>query len=528
MIVKTIVRKNEFYNSVLLMRISEEANNLRGVEQAAVLMATELNKEVLRHMDLLTEEVLKASPDDFVIAVKAETEDKIQKATSEIENMLRIKQTEAGDEYLPKTLSSALEMMPDANLVVISVPGEFAKREALRALERGLHVFLFSSNVPVEDELDLKQFAREKGLLMMGPDCGTAIINGVILGFGNILNKGPIGIVAASGTGIQQTSTIIHRMGSGISQALGTGGRDLSEKIGGIATLDGIKHLEQDENTKVILLISKPPSQQVCEKVLEAAKKCQKTVIVNFLGVETASIKTAGLIPAVTLEDAAYKAVALAKGGNLKEIIFTSPREQILSIANREYAKLMSKQNYIRGLFSGGSLCYESLVIQRELIGNVYSNMPLKPELKLPNPHKSQMHACVDMGSEEFVMGRPHPMIDPTLRKQRIMREARDPETGTILLDIVLGYGAHTDPAGALAPVIAQAKRDAEKDGRYLPVVASVVGTELDPQNLGEQEEKLREAGVVVMPSNAQATRMAALIATRGKLQGKLFQGERQ
>jgi succinyl-CoA synthetase alpha subunit len=518
MIVKTIVKKNEFYNSVLLMRISEAANKLKDIDQAAVLMATELNKGVLGDMGLLTEEIMEAGPNDLVIAFKTETEARMQQAIGEIENMLQIKQKETEGEYFPKTLRSALEMMPEANLVVISVPGEFAKREALRALEKGLHVFLFSSNVPIEDELALKKFAREKALLVMGPDCGTAIINGIVLGFGNVLNKGPIGIVAASGTGIQQTSTLIHRMGSGISQALGTGGRDLSDKIGGITTLDGIKYLAQDEKTEVILLISKPPSRQVCEKVLEAAKRCQKTVIINFFGIETASIRSAGLIPAITLEDAADKAVALAKGGDLKEIAFAPPRAEISSIANRECANLAPNQKYIRGLFSGGTLCYESLTILKGLIGNVYSNMPLKPGLKLSNPHQSRRHTCLDMGSEEFVVGRPHPMIDPTLRKQRILRDASDPETATILLDIVLGYGSHPDPAGALAPLIAQARKEAERDGRYLPVVASVVGTELDPQALGEQEKILKEAGVVVLPSNAQATRLAALIATRRQL----------
>ena len=273
-------------------------------------------------------------------------------------------------------------------------------------------------------------------------------------------------------------------------------------------------------------MISKPPSQKVSQKVLETAKQCEKPIIINFSGVETTNIKSADVIPAVTLEDAAYKAVAIAKGEEPREVVFTFPRDQILSIASGEFVKLAPEQKYIRGLFSGGTLCYESLVILKELIGNVYLNKPLAPNLKLLDTRISQMHTCIDMGAEEFVLGRPHPMIDPTLRKQRILREARDPRTGTVLLDIVLGYGSHPDPAGALAPVIAQAKREAEKDGRYLPIVASVVGTELDPQHLEEQEEKLKETEVVVLPSNAQATRMAALITSRGHLQGKLFAGE--
>ncbi|MFC1995889.1 FdrA family protein, partial [Chloroflexota bacterium] len=250
---------------------------------------------------------------------------------------------------------------------------------------------------------------------------------------------------------------------------------------------------------------------------------CKKTVIINFFGIEPASIKRAGLIPAVTLEDAATKAVAIAKGEDLKEVIFTLPREEMLSIANRECMKLAPKQKYIRGLFSGGTLCYESEMTLKGLIGDVYSNTPLRPDLKLFNPHQSERHTCVDMGSEEFVVGRPHPMIDPTLRKQRILHEARDPEIGAILLDIVLGYGSHPDPTGALAPVIVQAKEEVERNGRYLPVIASIIGTELDPQDLAEQEQQLKKAGVIVLPSNAQATRMAALIVTRDKLRENIL-----
>ena len=333
--------------------------------------------------------------------------------------------------------------------------------------------------------------------------------------------------MAASGTGIQQASTLIHRMGSGISHALGTGGRDLDDRIGGITTLDAIELLEKDQDTEVILLISKPPSPRVCSKVLEAARKCRKRVVINFIGMETASMDKAGLILATTLEDAATKAVALSRSSPLEEIIFTSRREEILSTAEREYENLIPVQKYIRGLFSGGTLCYEALVVLHQLIGDVYSNIPLRSDLKLPELHKSKKHACIDLGAQEFVVGRPHPMIDPTLRWQRILREANDPETATILLDIVIGHGAHPDPAGALADAITEAKMLAKNEGRYLPVVASVVGTEVDPQNMREQEEKLRAVKVLVLPSNTQATRMAALIATRSQLKEKLFPDEK-
>lgn len=523
MIVRAVVKKNEFYDSVLLMRISEEANKLEGIEQAAVLMGTHLNKEVLGSLGLFTNEILESGPNDLVIAVQAKTEDGIQKALVNIDHMLQDKRQRVKAAYSPKSLSAALDVMPDANLVLISVPGEFAKREAKKALENGLHVFLFSSNVPVEDELELKQLARRKGALVMGPDCGTSVINNVILGFGNAVNTGPVGIVAASGTGIQQASTIIHRLGSGISQAIGTGGRDISDEIGAITMLEGIRLVEEHEKTEVILLISKPPSREITEKVISAAKSCKKTVIVNFIGVDAGIIEKTGLIFATTLEDAAHKAVAVTKGERIGEIIFTLPKEKIASIAKTEQSKLTPNQKYVRGLFSGGTLCYESLSILSRSIGTIYSNIPLEPDLKLSNTKKSYMHTCLDLGTDEFVIGRPHPMIDPTLRQQKILEEARDPETAVVLLDFVIGYGSHSDPAGALVPAIIQGKKESEEHGRYLPVLASVIGTELDYQDLRQQVEKLNEAGVIVLPSNAQATRIAALIATRSNLLGKAF-----
>lgn len=515
MTIKTVVRRSEFYDSIFLMRISEEASKIGGVRQAVALMATDLNKELLENIGLLTEDAKEAGPSDLVIALEAETEDHLHRALKEIDGMLSRRRREAAEEYFPYTLESALEMMPDANVVTISVPGEFARREALTALRRGLHVFLFSSNVSLEEELELKTLARRRGLLMMGPDCGTALINGVTLGFGNALRKGPIGIVAAAGTGIQQVGALIHGMGSGISHAIGTGGRDLAEEIGGITMSEGLKRLEGEEGTEVIVLISKPPSPPVAEKILGLAKRCGKPVVVNFIGADPTEVRKAGLIPAVTLEEAAYKAVALARGEAPRKAMFVPISDALLSVAAYESAKLTSDQKYVRGFFSGGTLCYESISILEGLIGDIYSNTPIKPGLKLPSPHVSKGHTCVDMGAMEFVAGRPHPMIDPTLRSQRILREAGDPETAVILLDIVLGYGAHPDPAGALASSIKRAKRKAEDGGRHLPVVASLIGTELDVQGVEDQKEKLMEDGVIVLPSNAQATRVAALIATR-------------
>jgi hypothetical protein len=286
--------------------------------------------------------------------------------------------------------------------------------------------------------------------------------------------------------------------------------------------LAGLRVLKDDDDTKVIVLVSKPPSQKVAERVLEAARECGKPVVVNFIGGDPGLVQRAGLVPAVTLEDAARKAIALVKGEAPREVKFTLPDPQVESIWKRECAKLKAEQRYIRGLFSGGTLCAEALLLLRDLVGDVYSNVALEPRLKLKSGRESRAHTCVDMGTEEFVRGVPHPMIDFRFRRERILREARDPEVAVILLDVVLGIGANPDPAGELLGAITEARRIAEQEGRYLPFVASVCGTEGDPQRRGVQKRKLENAGVVVMPSNAQAVRMAALIATRGEVRDRI------
>jgi len=523
MVVRVIIRKDTYRDSVTLMKISNKVAELKGVLQAAVIMATPTNKQLLRDVKLLTDEIERAGPNDLVIALDTENEESMQIAVSEVDKLLSAWESMEVEEVRPKTLDSALSIMPDANLVMISVPGDFAKREALRALRKGLNVFLFSSNVPIEEELELKKISKERGLLMMGPDCGTAIINNIALGFGNVVNQGPIGMVSASGTGLQQVSTLIHMEGLGISQAIGTGGNDLSKEVGGMMMMEGIKLLEKDKKTQAIVLISKPPDPQTGEKVLKVAGHCEKPIVVNFLGEEIDEIGKRGCIAATTLEDAARAACALVRGKKIEKTIFTLPRRRIMSMVNAESSKLSRMQKYVRGLFSGGTLCYEALVVLAPLIGDVYSNIPLKAEYELEDVNVSKRHICIDMGSEEFTIGRPHPMIDFTLRKRRIVQEAKDPETAVVLLDVVLGYGAHQDPAAELVPSIADAKTVAEQNGRFLSVVASIVGTPEDPQDLRKQRRKLKGAGVIVMPSNAQASRIAALIATRGTVEEKLF-----
>lgn len=521
MITRVIVKQSTYRDSISLMKISNSISKLPGITQAAVVMATELNRRVLSEAGFVDAAIGHASNSDMIVAIEAEEAGSLDAALAETERLLSPAEKPAGEQAPPTSLEEALELIPDANLAVISVPGQFAKREAMQALARGLNVFLFSSNVSREEEVELKKVAEEKKLLLMGPDCGTSIINHKVLGFGNSIREGTIGLVSASGTGLQEVTTLIHKAGLGISQAIGTGGGDLSEQVGGITMIQGLNLLEDDEQTKVIVLISKPPAPSTMEKVLEVARGSRKPVVVNFLGGAVSPQMLGRLRPVNTLEDAARAACELAglKAGVAAHIV----PEETMSIALDEHKKLAKSQQYIRGLFSGGTLCYESQIILQPLFGEVFSNAPIKPEDKVPGDAPSKKHSCIDMGAEEFVEGRAHPMIDFSLRNMRILQEARDPETAVLLIDVELGIGSNADPAGQLVPVIQKAKSLAEEAGRYLPVVASIIGTDGDFQGLTNQEKALSDARVLIMSSNAQATRVSALIAAGEKIQAAML-----
>ena len=392
---------------------------------------------------------------------------------------------------------------------MISVPGPPAVQEAVRALEMGKHVVLLSRGISLEDEVILKRKAEEKGLMIMGPECGTTVLGGLGFGFTNAVRRGPIGVVGTLGTGIQEISCLVEKVG--VSHAIGVGNRDLSQRVNALGLLSALKFLEADATTKVIVLIGKFPPVSVARRVLDAAKHSRKPVVLCLLGGPVGMISKAGA-PASTIEDAATKALALFRkrrhGG------LTSLRE-FRDIAKQEYSRFGYGQKYIRGLFSGGALCQEAMLVLGGLVGDIYSNVPPRPRLRLPDPGTGMRHTCFEFETDELVRGGPHPIVDLRSRCDRILREARDWEAAVVLLDVVLGQGAHPDPAGELAKSVEGAKHLAERDGGYLSVIASIVGTPGDPQNLSSQHKKLEKAGVVVMPSNAQAARMAALTATR-------------
>ncbi len=512
MIVKCRIKRSEYHDSVSLMLVARELAHLEGIQDAAVVMGTEANKGLLKEAKLLTPEAEAASPNDLLIAARGEPK-ALDKALGEAEKILSRKQSPEGSAGVlrPKTLRGAARGNAAANLAVISVAGRFAAREAWEALHQGLHVLLFSDNVSLEDEIALKRYAVENGLLLMGPGAGTAILNGVALGFANVVPPGPVGIVSAAGTGLQEVSSLLAKQGVGITQGIGTGGRDLKEEVGGLMMLAGLKALQEDPATELIVLVSKPPAPSVADRVLEKVIASPKPTVVCFLGNRTeAASANPGVYFAQTLEEAALQAACYIQTGAWAAQPMNESSAPLLL-----KPKLQTGRRYLRGLFSGGTLCYEAQVIWRDLLTEpVFSNAPLEESNRLPDPLHSQGHCAVDLGEEEFTVGRPHPMIDNDLRIRRILGESGDPQTAVIVLDVVLGYGAHPDPAAELAPAIRRARQAAQEAGDELPVVASVTGTEADPQRLSRQVQMLEEAGVTLCVSNAAAARTAAEIVT--------------
>lgn len=509
----TLVKKGLYQDSVKLMLLSKRLKELPGVQEATAVMATATNLDVLKEVGLLTETASEAEPEDIVIVVKAESEQLAREALGEAERDLsgenqRTPGAGQATREIPRTLAAACRIAPKANLALISVPGRYAAREARKALESGLNVMLFSDNVSLADEIDLKKLAREKDLLVMGPDCGTVILNGVALGFGNAVRRGPIGIIGASGTGIQEVSVLIDRYGSGISQALGTGGRDLKREVGGISMLSSIDILDADTGTGLLLLISKPPDPEVARLILERARQCRKPVIVNFLGQKPENKREKNVFYASTLEEAALLAVRLAEGRE------TGP-DETAAVSPELAAPLTGEQKYIRGLYTGGTLAYETLVIFKEELEELHSNITLAGVAALDNPWRGCGNSIIDLGDDALTQGRPHPMIDPEIRNRLVLQEARDPAVAVLLLDVVTGFGSHPDPGGILAPVICQARAAAAEAGRNITVLAHVCGTESDPQIRSKQEAVLQEAGAVLCETNARMASTALQIVKK-------------
>ncbi len=516
-IVRTHIIHQQYRDSVQLMRASSAASKLEGIEIASVLMGTPKNKPLLEEVGLLTPEAQTASGNDIIISIRAVTEafaDEAARFIVDYMNHQEVDEKESLKNF--RSIRGAITGIPNANLTVISVPGEYAARETRLALEQGLNVLLFSDNVSLKDEIELKKYAHEKGLIIMGPDCGTGMIKNIGLGFANMVTPGPIGIVAASGTGTQEVMVLCHRMGVGVTHAIGTGSRDVKDAVGAISMIDGLNALDRDQNIELILVISKPPDEKTLQRVLNEVQRCQKPVIINFLGKTAGYCDFAGKILTVnTLEEAAYSASHFVRSNELKRISVTfDNKEQIKKILHGTQSILAPEQRYIRGLFAGGTFTFEAAMIISEVLpstDNLWTNVKLEHTNLIDNPYKSKEHTLIDMGADEFTVGKPHPMIDQTERTKRFLEEINDPKTAVILMDFILGWGSHEDPVSDMQEAFI--KWNALN--RKIPIVSHVCGTELDPQDYNKSMSGLTSNGVYVMSTNAQAARLAALIAKR-------------
>ena len=502
--VRACVLTSFYRDSVVLMRVADDVRRRPGVREAALFMGTPANLALLEQAGLLEAEGRRARPEDLVVAVDADSGEIAATALAAAQELLLARRhTRDGPRRArPRTLESAVRVLPGANLAAISVPGAFAGREAMRALRRGLHVFLFSDNVPLADEVLLKQEARRRGLLCMGPDCGTAYVGGVGLGFANVVDRGRIGCVAASGTGLQAVACHLAVRGEGISQGIGVGGRDLSADVRAEMTCFGLEALAGDPGTAVIVLVSKPPHPDVLVRLEAALAAVRKPVVVCALGLP-ARPRGDSVRWVSTLVDAAEAAAALARGRTWTSRPFADPRGAGQRLDRCRTVGLPGGPG-ILGLYTGGTLAHEARFVLEPLVGAV--------SLGAGADSRPPSHRILDLGDDAHTVGRPHPMIDAAGRAERITAAGDATEVGLVLLDVVLGQGAHPDPAGPVAVAVERARQRAAARGRRLAVVASVIGAPRDPQGLAGQVARLEAAGVEVLPSNAEAARFAALL----------------
>jgi len=506
-VLETVIRPQFYLDSVALMRASRTLSNSDGVIDAAMMMATPANIAILENAALLDGTESEMSPGDLVISVRAATQEHAAAAHRLATELLSgpasgASSTDAaGNNAIrrPHSVQRAAEVHPSANLALISVPGPYAAAEARKAIRAGLHAMIFSDNVSLEAEIDLKQEARELGRLVMGPDCGTAIINQTPLAFANCVPTGRIGIVGASGTGIQEVSCLLAQAGQGISQAIGVGGRDLHERVGGVSTFMAIDALVSDKQTDHLILISKPPGKALVSRLLERLGDAGLPTTVCFLGIDRAALDTSSIPENValvsTLKDAAEHAGQFSVPSQAE-----SERTQLQTLSLDAGAKIC-------GLYCGGTLCAEAQGVFRQKGLAVKSNAAI-PGANALQPNElldGDSHSVIDLGADEYTQGRPHPMIDPAVRTESLQSAMTNAAVGVILLDVVLGHGAHADPVGELLLCLPE-NLNSRNDK---VVVASITGTDADPQGFAQQRARLQAVGVIVAPSNADAARLA-------------------
>lgn len=494
---KTIVKKGSYHDSVTLMLLTNAVSAVDGVNKVSIMMATPANKDIFKQSGLETDELLDATANDMVVVADIDSESTVDVLMDKVDEYFSKEASEKAKKQGTDTVKSwdkAIAKLPDANLAVISIPGAYAALEADRALDENMNVFMFSDNVTIEDEKKLKDKAHEKGLCLMGPDCGTGIIQSVPIAFTNKVAPGSIGIIGASGTGIQELTTIIDRLGEGVNNAIGTGGRDLSTTVGGTTMMDIINAMESDDTVKVLVVISKPPAQAVREKISARLSQYTKPVITLFLG-EKPEYHEEGFYHAYTLDEAARLAVSLVRGQKVPE--------GTVDVNETRFFKKEEKKT-IKAYYSGGTLAGEAAMLIKDAL-----KLEIPPEKADGFMLKTGGHIVVDLGDDVYTQGKPHPMIDPAKRTECMEEAIDDPTTGVILFDVMLGYGSHEDMAGALIPAIRDLQKKAESQDRKVFFVATVCGTRSDFQGYDEEVRKLKDAGVIVCETNMLACRTA-------------------
>lgn len=505
--IKTKVLKGEYIDSVTLMLLTTRANEIEGVKQALIGMGSDMNHEVLQNLNIATAESKAASSNDLMIVVAVEDEKILDKVFEQVEQILEQRNANQQDDDNTDVYHSQDEIDDDdSQLVVISVPGQYAVREAHVALDKNKNIMLFSDNISVEDEIELKQKAISKNLLLMGPDCGTAIINDVKLCFANEVRSGKIALIAASGTGSQEISVKIHEYGGGISQLIGVGGRDLSAQVGGLMTLHALEMLKNDDDTETIVVVSKAPAPEVAKKVLSILNEIKdKKIIVCFMGATKDIVKNYPNVQfAGNTKEAALKAVGLTK----------VPQEYTSKIPKYKFNK---NQNKVVGIFAGGTLCDETFFQLKFANLEIYSNNSKDPKYKLKDASEYNLNKIIDFGADEYTRGKAHPMIDPSIRNDYLKKVVKDESVAVILMDFVLGYGSNPEPVKAMLPAILEAKKELAKQKREVAFVAYVLGTENDIQNKTEQIKLLEEQNIVVAPSSVDISKITLEILNQRK-----------
>jgi len=526
-----ITKKNFFRDSVQMMQFSQQLKDEQGVIDAAIVMGTDLNKNTLKKMELLTEDGAIATENDTLISINCQDENSLDNAIQRAEQLLTSDTTKSKNEF--GDLSSALDVFDNANMASLSIPGQFVKEMAIELIRKQLHLFVFSDHVPLEDEIYLKNLALENNVLFMGPEAGTSILNGTVFGFGNRIRNGSVGIIGASGTGIQESSTMIDLFGEGISHAIGVGGRDLRNDIGGMMTMKTMEIFEDDPNTKAVLLVSKPVGDDVRNKIINKINNfSKKNYVICLIGDNENREDSTKIKFSKSIQTSVLKILKYVNDGAYKKIkdVVKKQVDDSIKLAESLSNDLNSEQKFIRGFFAGGTLCYESKIILEQMIGKVHSNLSSDNEYSIKGNAASKENTLIDFGEEEFTSARPHPIIDPLLRKNRILEDADDPNVGVIIIDIICGINAAKNTIAFHADAIKKAIENAKEKGRKLSVFAYICGTEKD---VSKNELKLlTDSGAKLFASNALMSFAAALVVKNldesliKKIRAEFLEGE--